>query len=512
MTRLAVIDVGSNSVRFIVTSVDEDGHHRTIDDERAQTRLGEGLATTGALSHEAMDRTAEALSRMLRIAANHQVDRVRAVATAAVRRASNGEGFVERMHRELGLDIEVLSAHEEGRLVFLGVAHNFELDGRVAALDIGGGSIEFVRGAGREIESIASLPEGVVTLKERLAEDPPSRRELKTLRKHVRTMLSDAVPDTSPVSALVGSGGTVTSLGAMSCAVRGIKYENLQGLEVPLSDVVHFTSLLRDRSLEARMKVPGLPKYRADIILPGLVVVREAMELLGSNHIVVNTKGIREGIILDTLAPSRQKVSARDRRRAALQFAERLQFESKHSRHVANTAVSIWEQTDPSTRVLTNERQLLEIAGILHDVGYFIAYERHHMHSEHLIRHADLPGLTPRELRLVAAIARYHRGALPKRKHESYGDLTEEDREVVRRLAGILRLADGLDRGRMQRVKSVVLDWDDGSCLLKLQGTDLSVEAHGGLDKGLLFEKAYHTRLSIESGGRIDSRERDPAA
>ena len=113
---------------------------------------------------------------------------------------------------------------------------------------------------------------------------------------------------------------------------------------------------------------------------------------------------------------------------------------------------------------------------------------------------------------MVAAIARYHRGALPKRKHESYGELSPDDREVVRRLAGILRLADGLDRGRMQRVKSVVLDWDGEGCLLKLEGTGLDVEKHGGLEKGLLFEKAYHTRLSIESGGRTDSRERDPAA
>jgi exopolyphosphatase/guanosine-5'-triphosphate,3'-diphosphate pyrophosphatase len=275
---------------------------------------------------------------------------------------------------------------------------------------------------------------------------------------------------------------------------------------------VHFTTLLRDSTLDARMKVPGLPKYRADIILPGLVIVREMMELVGSNHIVVNTKGIREGIIIDTISPSPEKVTARDRRKAALEFGERLHYETKHSRHVAKLAVSMWEQTDPSTRVLRNERQLLEIAGILHDIGYSIAYERHHKHSQHLIRHADLPGLTPRERRIVAAIARYHRGALPKRKHEGYGDLVEEDREVVRRLAGILRLADGLDRGRMQRVKSVVLDNGDGTCLAKLEGAELGVETHGGLDKGDLFEKAYHVRLSIESGGKTYSRERDPAA
>ncbi|MBA4370733.1 MAG: Ppx/GppA family phosphatase [Coriobacteriaceae bacterium] len=501
MKRLAAIDIGTNSVRLVVAQPERGGGYRLIDDEKSQVRLGEGLGATGALSEAAMDRTVEALGRMLEIARGLEADRVRAVATAAVRIASNGEAFVARLRDELGVRVEVISAFEEGRLAFLGAAANFDLAGRMAVVDIGGGSVEIVRSTGTQIEDITSLPLGVVALAELLPtdEDPPSRASLKRLRRHIRASLRGAFgARPHAIAGAIGSGGTVTTLGSIVAAWTGDETGSVQGMELTQADVVHIFAWLRGLTLEQRRHVPGLPEYRADIIVPGALLVREVLRHLGTNTLLVNGKGLREGLVLDTI---RQETGAANRppdtRKAVLAFAKRCRFDQAHSLHVAALALSLFDQmADPSLD--ERHRRMLETAAILHDVGYFIGYDKHHRHSGHLITHADLPGLSPRDIALVAAVARYHRGALPKLRHDEYARLVPEDRDAAARLGGILRLADGLDRGRAQRVIAVGLEQHDGTVTLIPEGEgDLRVEVYGAREKADLFESAFGVTLRI---------------
>lgn len=497
--RVAAIDVGTNSVRLLVAQVDREGTS-VLDEEKAQVRLGEGLSSTGDLSEEAQVRTLDALARMLTIAQGRQADIVRAVATHAVRTACNGAEFVERIEREIGLSVEVATAEEEARFAFLGAAANFDLTGRTAVVDVGGGSVEIVRATDGAIESVTSMPLGVVVLTEMLPsdEDPPCGKALKRVRRHIRRTLDDAFgarPD--PVGLVVGSGGTVTSLGAMVAAQLDEDFASVQGREIAAADVVHAYAFLRGLPLETRRQVPGLPPDRADIIVAGALLLREIMARFQANRLAVNTKGLREGVLLDTVAEVGRRSSATDEHAALTRFARRCRADMRHAQHVTELALSIFDQIADAS-LTDQDRRLLEAAGLLHDVGYFIAYRRHHKHSYHLISHADLPGFSPREIAVIAAVARYHRGANPKLRHEEFARLTPEDRATVTRLGGILRLADGLDRGRSQRVSSVELRRDDGVVRVALSATaDPHVELFGASQKSDLFRKAFDVALEV---------------
>ena len=226
MRRVAAIDVGSNSVRCLVAEVPANGPYRLVTEERAQTRLASGLAATGTLQDGVMDDTAQALARMVELAARYKADTVRAVATAAVRDAANGAEFVDRIEGLTGVRIEVISEREEARLAFVGALANFEVEGRFVVLDVGGGSLELIRAAGCAVESDRSLPLGAVVLSERfVTRDPLPDKSYKRMRRWVRQMLATEFgdrPDQVPL--IIGSGGSVTALAAMAARVDRWSY------------------------------------------------------------------------------------------------------------------------------------------------------------------------------------------------------------------------------------------------------------------------------------------------
>ncbi len=504
--RLAAIDVGTTTIRCIVVEAVAGGDFRVLDDERAGVRLGEGLSATGELSDAAQGRAREALVRMRKIAEGLGVAAIEAVATSAVRRASNGAAFVAAMERDAGVPIRVISGEEEAELAALSARHHFEMAStRFALLDLGGGSVEVVTAVGEHIEEIRSLELGAVVLTERfLRRDPVPARDLARLRKHVRKRLARDLPVADFVpQKCVGSGGTVTTLGAMTMALRNERYGSVHGYEVLRSEVVHLLAMLRRKSHKERRAVAGLGPERADIILAGLAVVDQLMEHLRVNVLTVNERGIREGLILRSLAKHGLLAPAarpRDWRGSLEDFARSCHVDWSHAQHVRDLATRLFDAVAEPYGLDARDRELLEAAALLHDVGYFIDYSRHHKHTYHLIRHADLLGFTPRERELVAVVARYHRKALPKAKHEGFGALDEADRALVLRLGGLLRLADGLDRRRIGAVRDLRCRLETGSFRVVLQGEgDLSVEVYGGQEKGNLFERAFRTRLELEA-------------
>ncbi len=511
MKRIAAIDIGSNSVRELVAEVPSKGPYRLITEERAQTRLATGMATTGLLDQATMDATAEALARMADIAKLYKADTVRAIATAAVRQAGNGAAFVQRIKDETGLEIEVASAKEEARLAFIGAVANFELEGRFVVLDVGGGSIEIVRAVGAAMESDRSLPLGAVLLTERFQREPFTDKAFRRMRRWVRQMLETEFGDEpAPASVLIGSGGSVTALAAMAARIENWDYVSVHGQELTQAQVVQMLTGLRRMTLDERRTVPGLPEHRADIIVAGALVVAEVMRTFGVNTLMVNAKGVREGLLLDTIErATARKPRAADRMRGVLEFARRMRFEKEHALQVTTLALSLFDQLAEPLGLEAGDRPLLEAAGILHDIGYLVAYEDHHKHSYHLISHSALRGFSPREIQVIASIARYHRGAFPKRDHESMRRLTPEDRVRVERLAAVLRLADGFDRSRSQQVRAVRAAVGDDTVRIELAGdTPLDVEVYGSKTKGTLFEKVYGLDLDIVQEGVPDSSQR----
>jgi len=503
--RLAALDIGTNSIRCIVVEVVSGDKFRVLDDEKATVRLGRNLVDGGDIAPEAWERAMENLLRMKKIVDGYGVDAVEAVATSAVRRAANGAEFIRAVEERTGIRAVIIPGEEEARLVALSGLHNFDLEGvRYGMVDIGGGSVEIVTALGSHIEEFYSLELGAVALTERfLKRDPVAGQDFLKLLKHVRNELKQAF-DGEEVSAqcLVGSGGTMTSVASMIMAMRREGYGSVHGYEVLRSDVVHLLAMLLRKELKERREIPGLNPDRADIIIAGVAVTDELMRFFNANVLRVNERGIREGLILDSLRKHYLvgEGGRRTWRSAALDFARSCLVDEQHAGQVTALSLQLFEALAPAFALGDRDRQLLETAALLHDSGYFISYASHHKHSYHLIRHAELFGFTPREREVVANVARYHRKSLPKKKHEGFSRLTEEDRILVSRLGGILRLADGLDRRRNALVGKLRCELTETSFRVVLEGDgDLSVEIFGAKAKGDLFEQAFNRRLVLSA-------------
>ncbi len=497
-SRLAAIDIGTNSIRCIVVEVDLQGRYTILDDEKATVRLGENLAASGVISPAAFARAVDAVSRIRKLIDGLKVTDVEAVATSAVRSASNGVDLVAVLTRELGHDIKIISGDEEAELVARSVRHNFDMSGkRYMIIDIGGGSVEIMSAVANHVESSISLELGAVLMTDRfMKRDPVDPSEIEKLRRFVSSKLKTSFPEERvTVQTFIGSGGTITSLANMVMSMRKQSFSSSHGIEVLRSEVVHLLAMMARKDVKSLRSVPGLNPDRADIIIAGLVVIDEMMKFFGANMLLVNERGIREGLIISCM--KRLKLlpdmsAQRSWKESVLEFARSCHYDEPHSRHVAKVALNIFDHLAKEFGLKKNDRKLLEAAALLHDVGYFISYNSHHKHSHHLIRHAELFGFSPREREMTALIARYHRKSLPKKKHLEYDHLESKDQQLVSRLGGILRLSDGLDRRRSGLVEVVALARNGSEFSFKLLGTeDISVEVFGGNAKKDLFEKAY---------------------
>jgi exopolyphosphatase / guanosine-5'-triphosphate,3'-diphosphate pyrophosphatase len=460
--RIAAIDIGSNSIRQIVADVSPEGTIRVVDEMKAAPRLGAGLAETGRLEEGHMTEAVEALARMATLARQLGAKRIEVVATSAVRDAANGAAFLSRVRRESGLRVRMLDGDEEARLAFRSALAHFELGaGRSVVMDIGGGSLEIALAAEGLVERLLTFPFGAIRMTEQFLRDRPGPKGIRRLRKHVRPAIRKAIPVRDWRGAqVIGSGGTFTNLAGIHLARQGIRVRTVHGTRIPRAELEHILDQLGEMDPEERLEVPGLNPGRADIIVAGLAVAAEVLARVEPRELAASGYGIREGLLLESAHVTpviADPGEARDRSVAS--FAERCHYEEPHSRQVQRLALQLFDALGARLGCHPSERRMLADAALLHDVGYHINYEGHHKHSFHLIQHADLLGMTPAEQVVIALVARYHRGAEPKRKHEAFWALDRDSREVVRRLSAILRVADGFDRGHVGAVDRIKVRW-----------------------------------------------------
>ncbi len=460
--RIAAIDVGSNSIRQIIADVHSDGTIGVVDEMKVHPRLGKGLEATHALNTDSMDLAVDALTRMATLAKQFGAQRVEAVATSAVREAENAEFFLARVKQATGLRLRVLKGDDEARLCFLSALAHFDLGrGRSVILDIGGGSVELALSAEGIVDRLASLPLGAIRLTERFLAEPSPKR-LRKLRKAVRKAIKPIISARDWRGArVIGSGGTFTNLAGIHLHAKGtFSAMSVHETAIPRADVEHILETLAEMSVEERRVMPGLNADRADIIVAGVAVIAEVLARVDAREVVVSRYGIREGLLLQAARVTPVVADPGEaRERSVREFAERCHFERKHSLAVQALALRLFDNLAERLGLHDEDRRILADAAMLHDIGYHINYDRHHKHSYHLILHAELLGVSPEEQVLIANVARYHRGASPVKTHRDYAALDKPLRARVRRLAAILRVADGFDRGHVSAVESFKVRW-----------------------------------------------------
>lgn len=508
--RLAAFDVGSNSIRLVVAEAQADGRYRVLDDERESTRLGRSLASTGRLDDESIANSLSALRRFKTIAQGLGIENLRAIATCAVREATNGPEFCQLVKAQLDIELEVISSNKEARLAFHSVMRRFDLSGKNTLLvDIGGGSTEIVRASGEHIEAIYSTQLGAVRLSEKfgggqaLAGDDYQRLE----RSINRQLKETTDKPKQPLHLVIGSGGTCTCLASMVMAAKGQSRLPVTGCQVTRAELRHLIDRLRKLPLKERREVAGLNPDRADIIVPGLAVIDCIMRRFKVNVIQIHAYGVRDGLLLSMI----QELQGRDRQDAPVdelaqmeRFAAACGVELNHSRQVARLANEIYQGLSEFYEIDQEDGRLLDAAARLQDVGYLINYDGHHKHSYHLILHSHIEGFRPEELELIANVARYHRGSEPKKKHENFGRLSAEDQARVQRLAAVLRLAGGLDRSHNQTIERTEVRTNHDLMELVVFSKEYpETDLWAARRRTGLFEKAFDAEISIEWAGHV---------
>lgn len=515
--RISAIDIGSNSIRQIIADVSTTGAIRVVDEMKAAPRLGSGIHETGELSKEAGNAAIEALGRMEALAKQLGAKRTRVVATSAVREASNGKEWLARVKLETGLDVSVLQGEDEARLSFRSAQAHFDLGARRAAvIDIGGGSLELALAADGLVERLISLPFGAIRLTEKYLSNGSTPKAMRRLRRAVRRGLKEEFSARDWRGAqVIGSGGTFTNLAGIVLARQGVRTaRTVHGTIVQRVELEHVVDQLAALSPAERQSVQGLNAARADIIVAGLAAVAEVVARLEAKSLAVSSYGIREGILLEL---ARVKPRSQDRgearERSVRELAERSHYEAPHAKQVQKLALRLFDSIGARIGCEPEDRQTLADAALLHDIGYHINYDKHHKHSYHLITHAELLGMTPTEQLVIANVARYHRGAEPRKSHPNYGPLAKSQRERINRLSAILRVADGLDRGHTAAVDDLRVRWLDRALRLipvPAPGATIRLELWGASKKsGLLSEVAGVPVELVAPDGRAFSVDGD---
>jgi exopolyphosphatase / guanosine-5'-triphosphate,3'-diphosphate pyrophosphatase len=503
--RLSAIDIGSNSIRQTIADVSPTGVIRVVDEMKAAPRLGAGLSKRGNISEIAVQNALSILSRMATLANQLGAKRTEVVATSAVREATNGEQFLRLVRAETGLKIRILRGEDEARLAFRSALAHFDLAvGRAVVMDIGGGSLELALSADGLVDRLISLPLGAIRMTERYLGAGQKKKGMRKLRKHVRLELRRHLSARHWHAArIICSGGTFTTLASIYLARIGMESaKTVHGTVIPHAELEHIVSMLLDMSPEERQAVPGLSAARSDIIVGGLAVAAEVAARVEARDLVVSGYGIREGILLESahVAPSPAD-PGEARERSVRELAERSHYEEMHSKHVQMLALQLFDSMGQRLGSTPDDRRLLSDAALLHDIGYHISYDKHNKHSYHLIEHAELLGMTPAEQIVVANVARYHRGAEPKKKHVNYGGLEKSMRETIKRLAAILRVADGYDRGHANAVAEIKVRWMERALRLTAvparQNANLRLELWGAARKSQLLSEVAGVPVEI---------------
>lgn len=504
MPRYAAIDIGSNSIRMETAEVLPGQPTRILASDREVTRLGESVFRNGAVSEESMQATCAVLARMAELYRKLEVIGVRAVATSAIRDARNQKVFVERASFAVGTPVEIISGREEARLIHLGVESNWPQNGkRVLLIDIGGGSAEIIAAENGQILDSFSKPLGAVRLRESfLKQDPPTAQQLRQMHEYIEQKL-DGVDRLGHEKwdRVIATSATASAVANVVAHVPRSQRDEIDRLRITAADVRALYERLSRLGLSGRRKIMGIGPKRAEIIVPGVAVLRDFLQQFQLRSLYYSRAGVRDGIIADLAVRnvgSELSRLSRDQRREVENMGRRYGVALDHARKVAEISSLLFTALETLHELTPAHGKLLEAAAYLIDVGHYVSDASHHKHSWYVVANSDLPGFTERERLLIAALCRYHRKSLPSPEHSAYQTLTADEKRTLMLMFPILRLADNLDRSHDQRISGVECRIRDGQVVLQVHSQgDIDLEQWAAEQAATAFQQVYQRPIAV---------------
>jgi len=505
---LSAIDVGTNSIHLITAKIDGD-QFTIIDRSKEVVRLGEDSPNMKYMSAEAMERGITALKRF-KAMADLSNGSIRAVATSAVREALNKDEFLSRVKKETGINIEIISGYEEARLIYLGVLQSLPVFRKhVLVIDIGGGSTEFIYGKEGNIYSVESLKIGAVRYTYEFFPDGKiSKESIKECRKSIRGITFPIVRflKDKNIEQYIGTSGTINNI------VSIIKEFDYDGSE-QLSNNCTFTKQELDRVINVLLscknslkdsKIKGLDPERCDIIIAGVLILEQLFLELNIEEMTYSDYALREGVLLDSIhkvSGENKLVGLSDIRYKSFRYLMKLyNVEKSHAVQVRKIALQLFDSMVELHKLDSVDREYLEAACLVHDIGYYISSSKHHHHSYYIIRNAEILGFSDREIEIIANIAKYHRKGRPKLKHESFAKLSKKDQLKVEKMASLIQIADGLDKSHDSAILNVDTIISGEYIIFQIEtksGIDVTLDIWGAERKSELFEEVYGYKVKF---------------
>jgi exopolyphosphatase / guanosine-5'-triphosphate,3'-diphosphate pyrophosphatase len=507
--RVAAIDLGTNSFHAVIVDIFPDGSFYTIDKLKEMVLLAE-KGFENSLSEDAMQRAVDALKRIKTLCDHQGTEKILAYATSAIREAENGGELIQRVIDEVGIKIVAIPGRVEAELIGLAVQHGVKMPRTPSMImDIGGGSVEFLIADKKKFYYVTSLKLGVARMTAKFVDnDPITQKEIEQLQHYYRQQLSEVAQSFAlhRGSFLIGSSGTMENI-ALMIANRNKTFPSLTVNELAFTsdDFFEFYDDVIKMNYSQRANLKGLDEKRNNLLPAGLILVDYILHNFGIKKVKISSQALREGIILRYIDRELEELREVDvvpdpRRRSVLELAHKCEWHEKHSKHVAKIALLIFDQFNDELELTNTDRELLEYAAYLHDIGYHISHRKHHKHALYIIRNADLKGFRENEIEIIANVARYHRRSTPKPRHHHFEKLDETDKLRVKKLSAIMRIADGLDRSHYQNVRAVDFVKNGQETIIKINTeADPQLEIWGAMRKNLLFEEMTGRKLSIKA-------------
>jgi len=485
---VASIDIGTNSTHLLIAQVDTDLKSFTIKfTEKSTTRLGE-RDEDGNLTEISINRLLETLKRFKEYCSSYGVERILSAATSAVRESPNGQKLINQIKEEVGFQIELISGAEEARLIYLGVLSGMDLENRShIILDIGGGSTELILANSEDTRALTSARIGAVRLKNDFFDSEPlNTSRIEFLKTFIKGSLEPSIgkikkrikKDES--ISMIATSGTAISLGNLISSGLGEPKQKMHGYKYTKVDLESILQRLSQMTSSERRKIPSLSERRSEIIIPGGLILETCMEMLEMKELTISERALREGLVVDWMIrkgmlKSKLGIQSDIRKTTVMHQADKFLVDKSLSEKVARIALQIYDQTN---NVLHNDqnrraRNLLWAACFLYNSGKQINYTAYHKHSWYLIKNCELLGYSLSEKNIIAAIARYHRKTLPKKRHESWQNLiSREEKAMALDMSLILRLAAAINKRPDPAISSVKIKIVNDEIRFKLISED----------------------------------------